>query len=96
MDALQESFAFLVEKEKKNQTPPPLIKKNTFTPPTLENGLSKGMCRDHGMLWLRMMMKQAKSVPENYLSQQMYEISFKRTEYDQVCVIRDALVAHMV
>lgn len=87
----QISFDILSEVKK---IPPllPTQKKPPFTPPTLENGLSKGRVNDCAMMWLRMLTKQATTNPKAYLSFQRTEIQFKRTGFDQTILVRDALL----
>lgn len=95
MELFQPSLGFIEEKKSqpKSTALSAFPKKTSFTPPTMENGLSKGMCVDHAMLFVRTMTKQSRGNPQKYLFQQLAEIKFKRTEYDQVQVVREALVS---
>ncbi len=85
-------LSFFKENTKKESTATPTAKKSSFTPPTLENGLSKGLISDHAMLWLRMLSKQSQANPLKYFTHQISEIQFKRTEYDQSTAVRHSIL----
>lgn len=87
-----EQMSFFGEGKKSPTAATVAPKKSFFTPPTLENGLSKGLATDHAMLWLRTLAKQSSGNPSFYLSHQMAEIQFKRTAYDQVITVRKTIV----
>ncbi|MBX9697419.1 MAG: hypothetical protein K2X53_04975 [Alphaproteobacteria bacterium] len=65
---------------------------SAFIPATLENGLDNQKVVDHAMMWLRSLTKNAKNNAEAFLFHQMNEMKFKKSEYDQVSVVRTSIV----
>ncbi len=66
--------------------------KASFTPPTLENGLDPQKVQDHAMLWLRSGAKKHKNSAKDFLLQQLCEVRFKQTEYDQKSLVRQSIL----